>query len=107
MNKAQIRNQYENQNSQIDNAGQQYNIGNRYNTDNINAANKANALSNYYNQLDQLGRNTANGMTNYRADKYDKQGFDALASTYNNPEYRKSLIAMGYKFDPRTGEKIG
>lgn len=58
-NKERIRQEYVNQNAQISNQGKMFSIGNRYTTDQINAQNKAAALSQYYQAIDSLGNNNA------------------------------------------------
>ena len=89
LNKANIRSQYANANAGISNQGQMYNIGNQYRTDDINAANKGQALTNYYQTLGSLGTNTASGMRDYKADQMDQQKMNMLPYMYTNPEFQK------------------
>lgn len=88
LNKASIRNQYDNENAQISNRGQEFNIGNQYRTDDINAMNKSAAQSAYYNSINQLGRNTASGMRDYKTDQIQQQQMNMLPYMYNNPEFQ-------------------
>jgi hypothetical protein len=89
VNKASIRNQYDNENAQIQNRGQEFNIGNQYRTDDINAQRKGQMLSNYYQTLGSVGTNVASGMRDYKADQIDQQKMNMLPMMYSNPEFQK------------------
>lgn len=86
--KAQVNQDYQNANSQIFNQSQQYNIGNKYMTDDINAQNKGKALSNYYNTLNNVGGNTSKQIRDNQVynkqENNDKMRMDLLADLYNN-----------------------
>lgn len=88
LNKADIRTKYANANSGISNQGQIFNIGNQYRTDDINAANKGQALTNYYSTLGSLGTNTASGIRDYKADQMQQQQMNMLPYMYTNPEFQ-------------------
>ncbi len=105
LNKAGIRSNYENMNAQIGNQGQQFNIGNRYRTDDINAANKGQALTNYYQSLGQVGTNVASGMRDYRADQMDQERMSYLPYMYNSPEFQNLPQVNKYRRYSRPGFK--
>lgn len=96
-----IRQQYANQNAQIQNQGQQYNIGNKYRTDEINAQNKAVAENNYYKAIERMGINTASQLKDNKMSKTDLEHASMFREMYDNPEYTKYmdkyLESKGYK----------
>lgn len=91
LNNDRIRQQYANQNAQIMNQGKQYNIGNRYMTDDVNARNKGQALSNYYNTIGSVGTNVAQGLKDNRQMGMDEKTIGMFTELYNNPEFRKFM----------------
>lgn len=93
--KDKVRREFGNINAQIKNQGEQYNIGNRYMTDDINARNKGQALTNYYKAINSLGTNVAQSGRDYKADQRDNQSMDMMSSMFAN-----------YKFDPKTNSWI-
>lgn len=98
---ARIRQTYDNANAGIINQGSQYNIQNQYMTDDINARNKGQALTNYYSTLGSVGTNTAQGMKDNRALNMDKEAIGMLPKMFDNPAYAKYideyLSSKGYK----------
>lgn len=105
-----IQSQYDNMNSQGQNQMNQFNKQNQIAAMRDEAANKGAMQSAKYNQIDQLGRNTASGMVNAKADKYDKEKWSYLQYMYNNPEFNRinaGKPGMGKpKFDPYTGKPL-
>lgn len=91
LNLSRINQAQDNQNAQIANRSQEYNIRNRYMTDDINARNKAAVQNAYYNAIGSVGTNVASGMRDYRADKYDQGKVNMLPEMINDPQYRKWL----------------
>ncbi len=91
LNKDRIRQQYANANAGISNQAAQYNIGNKYMTDDINAKNKGAALTNYYNTLGSVGTNVAQGMKDNRQMKTDEDTIGMFTKLYNNPEFQKFM----------------
>lgn len=89
--KDNIRQQYANQNAQLSNQGQMFNIGNKYRTDEINAQNKGVALQNYYDAIGSTGRNVAQGMKDNRMFNNDNQSIEMLGELYNSPEFKEFL----------------
>ena len=97
--KSNIRAEYDRANAGIRNQGQQFNIGNRYRTDDINAANKGQALTNKYQALGMLGRNVAQQgrdiQTYGSQENVDKMRMKTLEDLYSN-----------YTFDNKSGHWI-
>lgn len=94
--KAGIMENTANINAQIKNQGEQYNIQNKYMTDDVNAQNKGKALSNYYNTLNTLGNSVAGANKDYRATQQDRQMINLLPELYKNPEFAQLLKKYGY-----------
>jgi hypothetical protein len=89
MNKSRIHQAYANANSGIKNQAEQYNIANKYATDDINARNKGAALTNYYNTLGSVGTNVAQGMKDNRMMNMDNESIQLMSEFYNSPEGQK------------------
>lgn len=94
--KAAIMENIANQNAQIVNQGQMYNIGNRYTVDDINAQNRARALQNYYSTIGALGMGAAGVHKDYRQTQMDRSMINLLPELYNNPEFVALLKKYGY-----------
>lgn len=88
-NLGRINKEYDNANVAITNRGKEYNIGNRYAVDDINARNKGAALSNYYKTLDSAGAEVKQGTKDIRGGNQDKQMMAMIPKMMNNPEFKK------------------
>jgi hypothetical protein len=88
-NLGRINKEYDNANVAITNRGKEYNIGNRYAVDDINARNKGAALSNYYKTLDSTGAEVKQGTKDIRGGNQDKQMMAMIPKMMNNPEFKK------------------
>lgn len=89
------RQYYQNANAQIANQAGQLNLQNRYNVDNINAANKGQALTNYYQALGDTGVNTARQVRDIKTygdqQSTDQQRFDWAREYYKKYGYYPDL----------------
>jgi hypothetical protein len=88
-NLGRINKEYDNANVAITNRGKEYNIGNRYAVDDINARNKGAALSNYYKTLDSTGAEVKQGTKDIRAGNQDKQMMAMIPKMINDPQFKK------------------
>jgi hypothetical protein len=88
-NLGRINKEYDNANVAITNRGKEYNIGNRYAVDDIDARNKGAALSNYYKTLDSTGAEVKQGTKDIRGGNQDKQMMAMIPKMMNNPEFKK------------------
>ena len=80
---------YDNANVAITNRGKEYNIGNRYAVDDINARNKGAALSNYYKTLDSAGGKVNQGTKDIRGGNQDNQMMAMIPKMINDPQFKK------------------
>jgi hypothetical protein len=87
--KERVRMNYDNANAGILNQSEQFNIGNRYRVDDVNAQNKGRALSNYYATLGSLGTNTAQGMKDSRMMNIEGDVAKSLPKLFSSPEFQK------------------
>lgn len=88
-NLGRINKEYDNANVAITNRGKEYNIGNRYAVDDINARNKGAALSNYYKTLDSTGAEVKQGTKDIRAGNQDNQMMAMIPKMINDPRFKK------------------
>lgn len=86
--KAGVREKYDNMNTDISNRGQQYNIGNRYNTDDINMRRQDAQLNRKYQALYNIGENTSGAMRDYKADKLHQDEIGMYPAIYKNKEFQ-------------------
>lgn len=97
--KADIRAKYDEANTGIGNEAQRYNIGNKYRTDDINAANKGQALTNYYSALGQVGRNTGQQLRDNQVYQDSKTIDTTKMNTLND-------LYSNYQYDQKSGHWI-
>ncbi len=97
LNKDKIRREYANQNAQIMNQGQQFNIQNKYMTDQINAQNKGQALTNYYKTLGSVGTNVAQGGRDFKSTEMDNLSLQQMKDMFSNYSYDKNTNSWKFK----------
>lgn len=80
---------YDNANVAIINRGKEYNIGNRYAVDDINARNKEGVSNAYYKTLDSAGKKVNQGTKDIRSENQDNQMMAMIPKMMNSPEFKK------------------
>lgn len=82
--KSKIRTDAANQNANTLNDAQVRNIGSRYATDDINARNKGQALTNYYKTIQGIGMNTSAAYADWKRGNMDKNTANMIGSMFQN-----------------------
>lgn len=97
--KAGIKENVANINAQIKNQGNQFNIANKYMTDDLTARNKGQTLSNYYQALTNVGQSGSDAYKDWRMTQMDRDKIQMLPKIYNilqtNPELLKLIESYG------------
>lgn len=99
--KDKIRQEYGNINAGIKNQGKQYNIQNKYMTDDITARNKGAAYNQYYKSLERMGSNTAQSMKDGKSSKMEKDMLPFMKQAFSDPAF----IEMFSKYMASQGRK--
>lgn len=92
--KAKIMENTANLNSQIKNQGNQFNIHNKYMTDDLTARNKGQSLTNYYQALNELGQSGSGAYKDYRATQMDRDKIQMLPKIYSILEKNPELLKL-------------
>ncbi len=87
--KSKIRTDAANQNASTLNDAQVRNIQGKYNVDDINARNKGQALTNYYNAIRGIGQNTSGAYRDWKRGEVDQQTLDIISKNYPDYVYDK------------------
>lgn len=87
--KSKIRTDAANQNAGTLNDAQVRNIQGKYNVDDINARNKGQALTNYYNAIRGIGQNTSGAYRDWKRGEVDQQTLDIISKNYPDYVYDK------------------
>lgn len=87
--KSKIRTDAANQNAGTLNDAQVRNIQGKYNVDDINARNKGQALTNYYNAIRGIGQNTSGAYKDWKRGEVDQQTLDIISKNYPDYVYDK------------------
>jgi len=87
--KSKIRTDAANQNAGTLNDAQIRNIQGKYNVDDINARNKGQALTNYYNAIRGIGQNTSGAYRDWKRGEVDQQTLDIISKNYPDYVYDK------------------
>lgn len=101
--KSKIRNDAFNQNANTLNDAQVRNIQGKYNVDDINARNKGQALTNYYNAISGVGHNTSAAYRDWKRGDVDQQTLDIISKNY--PDYVYDKRRKGW-FHKSTGKQL-
>jgi hypothetical protein len=87
--KSKVRNDAFNQNVNTLNDAQVRNIAGKYQVDDINARNKGQALTNYYNAISGIGQNTSGAYRDWKRGEVDKDTLDLISKNYPDYVYDK------------------
>jgi hypothetical protein len=87
--KSKVRNDAFNQNANTLNDAQGRNIAGKYQVDDINARNKGQALTNYYNAISGIGQNTSGAYRDWKRGEVDKDTLDLISKNYPDYVYDK------------------
>lgn len=101
--KSKIRNDAFNQNANTLNDAQTRNIQGKYMVDDINARNKGQALTNYYNAISGVGHNTSAAYRDWKRGDVDQQTLDIISKNY--PDYVYDKRRKGW-FHKSTGKQL-
>lgn len=93
LNKAKIRNTYQNQNAEINNQTDQYNKNNYIRGQEAEAANKGASMKAYYDTITNIGERTSAANRNYNQDQSQNYVLDLISKQYPDYQYDKNRRA--------------